>query len=188
VFYDATNWRSPTRPSTVDRATAMGAVGRFSFVLGIPDVASDMTVSETYGLVQEGVTWFGPADTAVRCAVRVHPRVRDAGVTDVGRPDVGVADAGVRDAGATDLGIDDVATTDVGNETDVGEEVDSGVNDAGPVEEEYVLEGGDGGNADPMGGVDGGCQCHTGAGARPKGGAVAMLLGALVLAWRRRRR
>ncbi|MDB4930156.1 MAG: hypothetical protein JWM10_2640 [Myxococcaceae bacterium] len=188
VFYDATNWRSPTRPSTVDHATAMGAVGRFSFVLSVPDVASDMTLSETYGLVQEGVTWFGPADTAVRCAVMVHPRVRDAGVTDAGRPDVGVADAGVTDVGVTDVGSADVAMADVGNGADVGNEVDSGVGDAGPVEEEYLLEGGDGGNADPMGGVDGGCQCHTGVGGRPKGGAVAMLIGALVLAWRRRRR
>jgi MYXO-CTERM domain-containing protein len=182
VFYDATNWRSATRPSTVDHATATGAVGRFSFVLSVPDVASDMTVSETYGLVQEGVTWFGPADSAVRCAVLVHPRARDAGVADVARVDVGTTDVGVTDAGMGDVGNDVVATADFGSE------VDSGASDAGPVEEGYVREGGDGGSADPMGGVDGGCQCHTGVGARPNGGAVAMLLGALVLAWRRRRR
>jgi len=51
-----------------------------------------------------------------------------------------------------------------------------------------VNEGGDGGDADPMGGVDGGCQCHTGAGTRPSGSALALAIGALVLGWRRRRR
>ncbi|MDO9019625.1 MAG: M15 family metallopeptidase [Deltaproteobacteria bacterium] len=194
VFYDAVNWVSATRPSNVDRATANGAVGRFSFVLAIPEVSADTTLSETYGLVQEGVTWFGPADTAVRCAVLVHPRARDAGTPDVGVPDVGVADIGVADVGsAEDAGsIEDAGTEDAGTEdvatVDVGSDDDAGWSDAGPVEEGYVNEGGDGGDADPMGDMDGGCQCHTGVGAKPPGGAMSLLLGALVLAWRRRRK
>ncbi|MBK6528959.1 MAG: N-acetylmuramoyl-L-alanine amidase [Deltaproteobacteria bacterium] len=36
VFFDMENWVARNRPSGVDRATAPGAVGRFSFVLGIP--------------------------------------------------------------------------------------------------------------------------------------------------------
>jgi MYXO-CTERM domain-containing protein len=181
VFFDATNWVNASRPSTVDHATASGAVGRFSFVLSIPEVATDTTVSETYGLVQESVTWFGPADDAVRCAVMVHPRARDAGVADAGITDVGMADVGVADVGNGDVGNDDVAMADVSNE-------DAGVSDTGPIEEGYVHEGGDGGDADPMGGVDGGCQCHTGVGAKPPGSALALAIGALVLGWRRRRR
>ncbi len=80
IFFDMVNWVTPNRPSGVDRATAPGAVGRFSFVLGIPEVATEMNLSENYGLVQEGATWFGPSDTTVRCSVRVRPRPQpDAG-------------------------------------------------------------------------------------------------------------
>jgi len=186
VFFDMTNWLNTTRPSSVDRATATGAVGRFSFVLAIPEVAADMTVSETYGLLQESVTWFGPADTAVRCAVLVHPRTRDAGMADVGNGDVGNGDVGNGDVGNGDVAMADVSSDDAGM-ADVSSD-DAGVSDAGPIEESYVNEGGDGGDADPMGGVDGGCQCHTGAGTRPSGSALALAIGALVLGWRRRRR
>lgn len=192
VFFDMTNWLNATRPSAVDRATATGAVGRFSFVLAIPEVAADMTVSETYGLLQERVTWFGPADTAVRCAVLVHPRARDAGVADAGMADAGMADAGSSDVGMADVGNEDVVNGDIGNDdvamADVGDD-DAGLSDAGPVEEGYVHEGGDGGDADPMADVlEGGCQCRTGVETKPSGSALALAIGALVLSWRRRRR
>jgi MYXO-CTERM domain-containing protein len=191
TFFDATNWVSASRPSTVDHATASGAVGRFSFVLAIPEVATDTTVSETYGLLQEAVTWFGPADDAVRCAVMVHPRARDAGMADVGNGDVGMADVGMADVGMADVGNGDVGMADVSSGdvgmADVGND-DAGPSDAGPIEEGYVREGGDGGDADPMGDLDGGCQCHTGAGTKPSGSALALAIGALVLGWRRRRR
>ena len=62
------------------------------------------------------------------------------------------------------------------------------MSDAGGVEAGYVREGGDGGDADPMGGLDGGCQCHTGVGAKPTNGGLALFGAALALAWRRRRR
>ena len=65
---------------------------------------------------------------------------------------------------------------------------DAGMSDAGDVEVGYVREGGDGGDADPMGGLDGGCQCHTGVGAKRINGAFALLGAALALTWRRRRR
>lgn len=186
TFFDATNWLSPTRPSTVDHAAATGAVGRFSFVLGIPNVTTDTTVSETYGLVQEAVTWFGPADTAVRCAVLVHPAARDAGA-DVGMSDGGAPDGGASDGSAVDVAINDVAINDVAIiDVAMG---DAGLSDAGAIDEGYVSEGGDGGDADPMvDEMEGGCQCRTGVGAKPSGGALAALIGALVVGWRRRRR
>ncbi len=177
TFFDMENWVGPTRPSAVDRDTAMGAVGRFSFVLNIPEVDADRTISETYGLVQEGTTWFGPADDAVRCAVLVHPRVRDAGVAVdvVATRDVPAVDAGTdvgTDAGVADAGSEDVAVA----ADDVVDEFGGGVN-----------EGGDGGDADPMGGMDGGCQCRAGVETRPTSGAFAALLAALVIGRRRRR-
>lgn len=183
VFYDSINWLNTTRPSAVDHATAPGATGRFSFVLAIPDVDADMTVSETYGLVQESVTWFGPADDAVRCSVRVHARVRDAGVMMV---DAGNADVTNVDVASTDVGRDatsDGAAADASDAADVATDVgEVGVDvlaDAGEIE---------GGDVDPVGGFQGGCQCHTGVGAKPAGGSLALLAGALVVAWRRRRR
>lgn len=192
VFYDATNWVNTTRPSAVDHATAPGAVGRFSFVLAIPDVAAPMTVSETYGLVQESVTWFGPADNAVRCAVMVSPAARDAGTTDVGARDAVVADTGGSDAGAVDdvAMVDDAgASDDVAVVDDAGASDDVTGSDAEAMDDGYVLEGGDGGNADPMEEpLEGGCQCHAGTGAAPRGGGgLALLMGALALIARRRR-
>jgi MYXO-CTERM domain-containing protein len=86
-FFDMVNWVNPTRPSAVDRATAPGAVGRFSFVLNIPNVATATTITETFGLVQEGRTWFGPADNAVTFRVRIVP-------PGPGTPDAGGADGG----------------------------------------------------------------------------------------------
>lgn len=74
IFFDMVNWVRRNRPSGADHDTAPGAVGRFSFVLGIPEVTADTTLSEHYALSQEGGPWFGPSDTTVRCAVLVHPR------------------------------------------------------------------------------------------------------------------
>jgi MYXO-CTERM domain-containing protein len=37
-----------------------------------PEVTEDTEISDTFGLVQEGVTWFGPED--VTLTVVVHPR------------------------------------------------------------------------------------------------------------------
>ena len=134
VFYDAANWVARNRPSGVDRATAPGAVGRFSFVLGIPDVATDRVVAENFGLVQEGATWFGPSDTAVRCAVMVRARTTasaDAAVVppaDAATPDAPPAGAAVEgdapaveDAAIEDAPVDDAAVEDAGVEDAPGE-------------------------------------------------------------------
>jgi hypothetical protein len=93
-FFDMVNWLNPTRPSAVDAATAAGAMGVFSFVISLPNVASDTTITESYGLVQEGVTWFGPPDNAVTLRVLVHPRnanAPDSGVV-TDRPDPAAPD------------------------------------------------------------------------------------------------
>ncbi|MCC7538731.1 MAG: hypothetical protein IT379_21070 [Deltaproteobacteria bacterium] len=73
VFFDVESWMSPNRASGPDHSGyGPGVVGRFSFVLLAPEVTSEQVIAETFGLVQEGVTWFGPDD--IRMEVRVRPR------------------------------------------------------------------------------------------------------------------
>ncbi len=67
-FYDAENWLSPSRPTPVDADTAPGEIGRFTFMVAAPD-APDTVVTETFGLVEEGVAWFGPEDLTVSIAI-----------------------------------------------------------------------------------------------------------------------
>lgn len=70
AFYDQENWVSAARASAVDHDTPPGAVGRFTFVIHAPDVTADTVLSETFGLVEEGVTWFGPEDVTIELLVR----------------------------------------------------------------------------------------------------------------------
>ncbi|MCS6858033.1 MAG: MopE-related protein, partial [Sandaracinaceae bacterium] len=51
------DWLSPNRAATVDREVPPGSVGRFSFSIRAPD--SEGVYSQFFGLVEEGVTWFG---------------------------------------------------------------------------------------------------------------------------------
>ena len=178
AFYDSMNWLSPSRPSAVDAATAPGAVGRFSFVLSIPEVGVTQDLADTYALVQEGMTWFGPADDAVRCTVRVRPRVIDAGmaVADVVLP--APVDAPVDDV------IDDVADAsdamdDASDASDASDAVDvvSLAGDAGVA--------GDGGAVEEL---PPGCQCRAGDTSKPLGRKGLWLLTALLPLLRRRRR
>jgi hypothetical protein len=71
AFFDEENWISPSRPTGVDHAAAPGAAGRFSFVIKAPVVTEDTVVVETFGVVEEGVTWFGPSGLTVE--ILVHP-------------------------------------------------------------------------------------------------------------------
>ena len=72
-FFDLENWVSDHRASGPDHSDyGTGATGRFSFMITAPEVGEDTRVSDTFALVQEGVTWFG--DDA-RIEVLVHPRV-----------------------------------------------------------------------------------------------------------------
>lgn len=70
ALYDAMDWIAPHRATTVDAETAPGQVGTFTFVLAAPAVTEETSYSETFGLVREGVTWFGPEDVTVELVVR----------------------------------------------------------------------------------------------------------------------
>lgn len=196
TFFDMENWVGRNRPSGVDHATAPGAVGRFSFVLGIPTVTTETTLTETYGPVQEGVTWFGPETTA-RCAVRVSPRapvMTDAGTpvrdvppatTDAPRPATDVP-AAPTDAGSEPV---DVATSeDAGVAVDAGEDPDAG--DENPTKTDGGLIGDEvtDGEGDPTGAEEGGCSAAPTHGSRGASGAVGLLALVAVAGVRRRRR
>ena len=55
----ASDWVSPSRATTVDKATAPGSVGRFSFSVKAPAAPGDY--SQYFNLVREGVAWFSDA-------------------------------------------------------------------------------------------------------------------------------
>ena len=59
-LHDPATWTSPSRPATVEDATPPGEVGTFRFTVLAPD-ADGTTLRETFRLVEEGVSWFGPA-------------------------------------------------------------------------------------------------------------------------------
>ena len=112
-------WLSPTRASTVAADVAPGQVGRFPIPLeGV--TAGDYT--QTFGLVDEGVTWFSdpanggqPADNFLT----LHVVVADQPQTD---PDGGtVADMSGDDAGFTGGDDDAGDTTGSGGNGDNGD-------------------------------------------------------------------
>ncbi len=70
-------WLSPTRISTVDADVAPGAVGHFPVKI---TATQEGDVTQTFGLVEEDVTWFqdapkggGPPDTLLGIHVQVGP-------------------------------------------------------------------------------------------------------------------
>jgi MYXO-CTERM domain-containing protein len=64
------SWSSPSRAATVDAPTAPGETGRFTFTAQVPaDAAPGTAIDETFGLVEEGVTWFGPDDIGLHIEV-----------------------------------------------------------------------------------------------------------------------
>ena len=71
VFFKDENWLSPSRPTSADAAASAGAVGRFTWAMVAPEVEESTQFDETFQLVQEGVTWFGPKQTM---SIMVHPR------------------------------------------------------------------------------------------------------------------
>jgi hypothetical protein len=70
ALYDPSTWVSPARAATVEAETPPGAVGRFAFALLAPQVAEDTAFVETFGLVEEGVIWFGPDDLTFELVVK----------------------------------------------------------------------------------------------------------------------
>jgi N-acetyl-anhydromuramyl-L-alanine amidase AmpD len=192
VFFDMENWVNANRPSGVDHATAPGAVGRFSFVLGIPTVTTATTLTETYGPLQEGVTWFG-GETAARCSIRVSPRAVTPPPVDAGTPTADVpptpTDTGSPapvDAGTTEP--EDAGTTepvDAGEAIDTGGDPDAG--DEPPAKSDGGLAG-DEEPGDPTGSLEGGCSAAPSGGHRGLGGGLGLAAIAVAIGARRRRR
>ncbi|HUQ06925.1 MAG TPA: phosphodiester glycosidase family protein [Kofleriaceae bacterium] len=105
AFFKDGNWVSPSRASGADHSTyAPGMVGRFTWVMVAPEVDVTTRFDETFQLVQEGVTWFGPKTTM---SIVVHPR---SGPTD---PDAGTGGDG---DGGSDPGADGDAGVDPGGD------------------------------------------------------------------------
>jgi hypothetical protein len=64
------SWSTPSRAASVEATTAPGATGRFVFTAQVPaDAVAGTTIDETFGLVEEGTTWFGPDDITVHIEV-----------------------------------------------------------------------------------------------------------------------
>src|SRR5690606_24122167 len=60
-FFVDGNWLSPSRATGADHSNyGPGATGRFTFMIRAPEVDEPTAFVESFQLVQEGVTWFGP--------------------------------------------------------------------------------------------------------------------------------
>lgn len=108
-LYDA-SWPSATRAATVDVVVEPGEIGRFSFNVSLDE---EGPVTQTFGLVHEGVTWFadppwggGPSDDAVELTVRGV----EAGPGDDG-PTGGDSTGSSSDTGGDDAGIGGTAVS-----------------------------------------------------------------------------
>jgi hypothetical protein len=58
ALYDPDNWVAPNRVASVDGETKSGETGTFSFTILAPD--QEQVLTETFKLVEDGVSWFGP--------------------------------------------------------------------------------------------------------------------------------
>jgi MYXO-CTERM domain-containing protein len=56
----ADGWIASNRPAAVQAETKPGELGVFTFAVTAPPVDAPRAYSEDFGLVEEGVTWFGP--------------------------------------------------------------------------------------------------------------------------------
>ncbi len=87
-FYDPGDWLSPNRTTAVDSPTQSGQHGTFSFTLRAPEVDQPTEIIQHWGIVQEGVTWFGPPQDAVWFKVLVTPEGYIVEPDVVSQPDV----------------------------------------------------------------------------------------------------
>jgi hypothetical protein len=171
---------SPNRASGPDHSSyGPGTVGRFTFMVTAPAVTEPMMVTDHFGLVEEGVTWFGPEDIRIEIMVRPPEGVP----TDVD----GDGFFAASDCDDTDPERHPGATDPCGDGLDAdcdGE--DACVPGPGGDDPEIpIVPGGPGGD-DPMrrpGGVSGGC-ATTGAADLPPLALVLIL--ALIAVPRRR--
>lgn len=102
------DWIDVDRLDAVDGSVAPGDSYPFTFTLVAPDAPGDYV--ESFGVVQEGVTWFsddgqlGPADDVLRIRIRVEARAT-LPATDGGAPPPPGNDAGPM-GGDRPLGVD----------------------------------------------------------------------------------
>jgi MYXO-CTERM domain-containing protein len=57
-LYDPDSWVAPNRVATVSAETRPGDTGELAFTILAPD--SEQVLTETFKLVEDGVSWFGP--------------------------------------------------------------------------------------------------------------------------------
>jgi hypothetical protein len=70
-FYVDGNWLAQNRATGADHSDyAPGTTGRFTFAIRAPDVDTETTFTESFQLVQEGESWFGPI---VQMTITVTP-------------------------------------------------------------------------------------------------------------------
>lgn len=73
--FAGSDWLAPNRAASVGGAVAPGADGTFKFKFHAPTTPGDY--HEHFGLVEEGVTWFGdqggPADAVIEAWIQVVP-------------------------------------------------------------------------------------------------------------------
>ncbi|MBN1476923.1 phosphodiester glycosidase family protein [Candidatus Sumerlaeota bacterium] len=69
-LHTAGDWLSTNRVTAADQATvAPGETGRFTFTVTAPDVSTPTDLVESFGLIEEGVDWFGPEQSRLRITV-----------------------------------------------------------------------------------------------------------------------
>jgi hypothetical protein len=79
-------WIGPNRPATVEKATAPGEVGRFRFTIVAPE--DPMALTESFGLVEEGVAWFDNVEVTIELEVLAIVPHRTAAAPPTGGSDV----------------------------------------------------------------------------------------------------
>ena len=67
------SWPRAKRPCIIDENVYPGETYKFGFTLQAPVVESQTTYTEHWGLVEEGVEWFGPPDDEVSFTITVNP-------------------------------------------------------------------------------------------------------------------
>ena len=66
AFYQAASWIAPNRPTVADQAYAPGKTAHFTWTMVAPEVDVATTYDESFQMLEEGVTWFGPTQDHAR--------------------------------------------------------------------------------------------------------------------------